>query len=66
MHKNTSTLEHLLTYIEEEIRLNHLWKDYRSHTQDEWLPLGEWIQFVMIPRDRSALTNGDTPLNYSV
>ena len=56
----------LLDQIERELRAHCLWKEKRSHDQDEWLPLEEWIQFVMIPRDRALLRKWEIPLDYSV
>ena len=48
-------LLNLLDAIERDLRTENLWKDTRSQGQDEWLPLEEWIKFIMIPRDRASL-----------
>lgn len=65
-HPTIHFLLDLLDRIERELRVSQLWKEKRSHDQDEWLPLEEWIQFVMIPRDRTLLRKWEIPLDYSV
>ncbi len=50
-----SELSELLSDIESDLRSRGLWRETRSHSQDEWLPLEEWIEFIMLPRDRASL-----------
>ena len=59
-------LLNLLDAIERDLRAENLWKDTRSQGQDEWLPLEEWIKFIMIPRDRASLLKSEIPLNFQV
>lgn len=50
-----SELTKILSDTEHELRSHGLWRETRSHSQDEWLPLEEWIEFIMLPRDRASL-----------
>lgn len=61
-----SELSEILLDIERELRSRGLWREARSHSQDEWLPLEEWIEFIMLPRDRASLLGWVLPPNFRV